>query len=405
MVVAVSRSGLNENVRWLLKGLYLEQLLQRFFGTIAVSEQSPAFLRALPLWKHRSCPLPAELIDCSFGPEGLKFLLERTHLSFSLTQENGLLSSFKIGCYLDREVSKKLKKLKSEGCKIFYGYEDASMLSFEQAHELGMKTVYELTIAHWELGSSLLKEEAARLPEWKETLSVPEIIPEKIAMKKKELELADLIICPSNFVASSLPQGRARKILAPFGSPLQPEATNEERRRKLDGPLRVLFVGSMTQRKGLADLFEAINLLKGIDVELTVVGAPRASLEFYTKQAKFKYLPPCSNREILALMKQSHVFCLPSIVEGRALVQQEAMSSELPLIITANTGGDDLISEGETGFIVPIRSPRAIAEKLAWCAENRVELIEMGISARSRAATYTWQAYAEKIATEIRTLL
>ena len=95
---------------------------------------------------------------------------------------------------------------------------------------------------------------------------------------------------------------------------------------------------------------------------------------------------------------------LPSIVEGRALVQQEAMACGLPLITTKNAGGDDLILEGETGFLVPIRSPEALAEKISWCATNRDAISGMGIAAQRRAAELTWRAYGQIVLAAIRSL-
>ena len=50
-------------------------------------------------------------------------------------------------------------------------------------------------------------------------------------------------------------------------------------------------------------------------------------------------------------MKEHDALVLPSIVEGRALVQQEALSCGLPIIVTPNTGGEDLIEEGTTGYL------------------------------------------------------
>jgi glycosyltransferase involved in cell wall biosynthesis len=104
------------------------------------------------------------------------------------------------------------------------------------------------------------------------------------------------------------------------------------------------------------------------------------------------------------LMQSCDVFVLPSIVEGRALVQQEAMACGLPLIATRNAGADDLIEEGATGFLVPIRSPEAIAEKINWCAVNRALMSGMGIAARERAGELTWRAYGETIASALRAL-
>jgi glycosyltransferase involved in cell wall biosynthesis len=81
------------------------------------------------------------------------------------------------------------------------------------------------------------------------------------------------------------------------------------------------------------------------------------------------------------------------------------MASGLPLIATRNAGGDDLIEEGVTGFLVPIRSPGAIAEKINWCSVNRSRVSGMGIAARQRASELTWGAYGDTIVGAIRELI
>ncbi len=159
----------------------------------------------------------------------------------------------------------------------------------------------------------------------------------------------------------------------------------------------------MGQRKGLADLFEAMKLLNTDHVQLIVLGSLQNPLSFYKKiLPAFSYEMPRAHEEVLTLMESCDVLCLPSIAEGRALVLQEAMSRGLPLIITSNTGGEDLIIEGQTGFLVPIRSPGSIAEKISWFLENRSGIAEMGNAAFDHAAKYTWDIYSKKITDAIQ---
>jgi glycosyltransferase involved in cell wall biosynthesis len=161
----------------------------------------------------------------------------------------------------------------------------------------------------------------------------------------------------------------------------------------------------MTQRKGLADLFVAMKLLKSKTIELIVMGSLCHPVNWYRQFADFVYEPPRPHEEVLRLMNSCDLLILPSIVEGRALVQQEAMACGLPVIATRNAGADDLIVNGETGFLVPIRSPEAIAEKIDWCASNRARLSGMGIAAQTRARDYTWPSYGGKIVAAIRELM
>ena len=103
-----------------------------------------------------------------------------------------------------------------------YCYEDGACATFQAARERGMPRFYELPIAYWETTQRLLREEAERLPEWAFTLQAPDDSPEKLERKTREMELADVVICPSQFVRASLPPG-TRSIVAEFGSPPVPE--------------------------------------------------------------------------------------------------------------------------------------------------------------------------------------
>ena len=141
-----------------------------------------------------------------------------------------------------------------------------------------------------------------------------------------------------------------------------------------------------------------MKIVNNSNVELIVLGSLLAPLDFYKNEfPNFKYEAGRSHSEVLLLMQSCDIFCLPSIVEGRALVIQEAMSQGLPIIITANTGGEDLVIEGETGFLVPIRSPEAIAEKINWFFKNKSQIAKMGEKAKKHAAKYTWENYSDTI--------
>jgi glycosyltransferase involved in cell wall biosynthesis len=304
----------------------------------------------------------------------------------------------------DRIAAKRLRKF-PELYSGVYTYEDGALETLTAARELNIRRIYDLPIAYWQTLRQLLAEEAERLPGWKITLGGGISDSEaKLNRKTKELELSEVVICPSQFVARSLPENaRIQKeiVVAAFGSPpsspcksIVPAAAG--------GKLRVLFAGSMSQRKGLGDLFAAMRLLNRTDVELVIMGTPQAPLEFYRKEFDgFVYEPSRPHAEVLELMRSCDVFCLPSIVEGRALVMQEAMSQGLPLIITPNTGGEDLIDEGVTGFLVPIRRADQISEKIDWFAENRPALFEMSRAAQTKAGRLTWDAYGKTIATAI----
>lgn len=327
--------------------------------------------------------------------EALRLLAGRAGWTALTRHEIGLLSTDSVGRDFDAWVARRVARA-TEGTWV-YAYEDFAEATFRAAGTRGWRRIYDLPIAYWETGHRLLAEEAVRWPKWEFTLESTRNSVAKLERKTRELELADVVVCPSDFVVESLPaavRSGKRIILAPFGSP--ESATAEPRRA--GAKLRVLFAGAMTQRKGLADLFEAVRRLRRSDVELVVMGTPMVPLEFYRREGpEFVYEPPRPHAEVLALMQRCDVLCLPSIVEGRALVVQEAMSAGLPAIVTLNTGAADVVADGRNGFVVPIRAPEIIAEKLAWLADHRSALPVWAAEARAAAARRTWRGYVAKI--------
>jgi glycosyltransferase involved in cell wall biosynthesis len=265
---------------------------------------------------------------------------------------------------------------------------------------LGIQCSYELPIAHWATVRRLLAEEAERYPQWEPTLESTREPEEKLFRKEEELRMADRITCPSQFVLDSIPKEIKQNTLckvSPFGSP-RSQPSDRKIVTKTSNTLKLLFVGSMSQRKGLADLFEAMKLLKKEPVTLSVLGQPSLPMEFYRKQfSDFQYFPPCSNQKVREIMLNHDILLLPSIIEGRALVQQEALSCGLPIIVTRNAGGEDLVEEGLTGHLVPIRSPGKLAEYILEMLEGMNSLKEKKVDCVRKAEKYSWKEYASRI--------
>lgn len=399
--LVISHPTGNANVRAIVMSLYRAGMLEKFFTTIACFENSEKLRRFLIKDLNR------REFDEKLRPftepypwrEAGRHVFNKLGLSYFTNKESSAFGINTVYKSLDRYLARKLDAFPS--IKAVYGYEDGSYYTFRSAKERGLHCVYELPIAYWDTARTLLAEEAERWPGWKPTLKggIADS-KEKLQRKTIELELSDIVITPSRFVAASLPGWAMQKriIISPFGTPGFSNYYKRNHDRSIKKPLRILFAGSMSQRKGLADLFEAIGLLNTNHIQLIVLGSLLAPLQFYKKACpSFQYEQPRVHAEVLELMETCDVLCLPSIVEGRALVMQEAMSRGLPIIVTPNTGGEDLIREGETGFLVPIRSPEAIAEKINWFLENRSLLDGMREAAFIHASDYTWDKYCQTI--------
>ena len=395
----------NANVRAVLSTLDHANLLAKFITTLGWSEDSP-LLHALPenlraQMSRRGYDLPHYKIKTHPFREVVRLFAQKLGQRWLTRHERGWASIDQVWRDLDQFAGEYLGQ-NHERLKVraIYAYEDCAERSFATARQLGLRCIYDLPIAYWETAQRLLQQEAQRYPEWEPTLGATRDSAEKLARKTRELDLADIIICPSAFVLDSLPEKvRMTKpcVVAPFGSP-SPEQAGSRESKRANRRLRFLFAGALTQRKGLADLFAAMKLVAAKEAELVVMGSPLLPMSFYRNEfAGFIYEPPRDHAAVLRLMRSCDVLVLPSIVEGRALVQQEAMACGLPLIVTRNAGGEDLIIEGKTGFLVPAGDPVALAEKLRWFLENTEELPAMCSAARAKAAELTWLAYGEKI--------
>jgi len=404
-MVLVSHPTGNTFVRALLRGLQESQQLGAYATSLGFAGR-PSWRALIPNGARqevdrRAYEIAADRLRSFPWREFGRLLGQRLRLPALIRHETGWASVDAVYRSLDTAVARLLPRWKRQDALTgVHAYEDGALATLRAARQEGLVASYDLPIAYWETSRRLLEAEAARLPEWEPTLVGTRDSEAKLQRKTDELEAAEVVVCPSQFVLDSIPghlRANRRCVIAKFGTP-PVDSLHPRRRREPGEPLRVLFAGSMSQRKGLADLFQAVKLLDRRDVELVVMGSPVVDLSFYRRQCpSFRYEPPRPHEAVLRLMKSCDILCLPSIVEGRALVQQEAMSCGLPLIVTRNAGAEDLIEEGRTGFLVPPGSPEEIARRIAWFADHGEQLGDMGCAALKKAGELTWAGYADCI--------
>jgi alpha-maltose-1-phosphate synthase len=140
-----------------------------------------------------------------------------------------------------------------------------------------------------------------------------------------------------------------------------------------EGEFNVLFAGAPGLRKGVPYLLQAFANLKHPRKTLRIAGYVQEDLKPVLgrlPRENVEFLGPISQTELVERMSRSHVLVLPSIEEGLALVQAEAMACGCPVIGSTNTGGDDLYTDGVEGFIVPIRDAQAITDRMQRLADE-----------------------------------
>jgi len=220
----------------------------------------------------------------------------------------------------------------------------------------------------------------------------------KLERKDAELACADTVFVGSNFIRRTLeasPTPIRDICVVPYGAPPVPEEMPE---RESGGKLKVLFAGALGQRKGLAYLLAAMRQVEGF-ADLTLLGRKTSETCEPLNEAirKHRWIPSLTHQEVLAEMARHDVLVFPSLFEGFALVITEALSRGLP-VITTESSGADFIRDGVDGFMIPIRSSAAIAEKLELLAGNRDLLAEMRRGARESAKRWTWDCYRRALA-------
>jgi len=186
-------------------------------------------------------------------------------------------------------------------------------------------------------------------------------------------DIADAITVPSSFAARSFVEcgiAKEKVHVIPYGVRLEKFYPMCE---PAAGTFEVLFVGQVGARKGVPYLLEAFAALKHPRKRLRIVGAIQPGFEpviarLPKDQVEFLGIRP--QAEVARSMSSSHVMVLPSIEEGLALVQGQALACGCPVVATPNTGSEDLYTDGVEGFIVPARDPNAIRERLQQLADD-----------------------------------
>lgn len=405
MSVLVSHPTGNANLRAVLRALEGGDLLAEFWTSISLP---PCLGRTRVLPEH----VRRRLAQRSFAEapwvktrsrpmlEAARLAARAANLRSFTRHETGLACVDSIYQNIDGAVARRLH-MKSCQATVVYAYEDGAHKTFKAALETGRTRIYDLPIAHWRTLRRLLKEEADRLPEWAPTMEGLLDSPEKHARKDAEIDLAEDIVVASSFTRQSLQDhfDNLAVHVMPYGCP--PPRPGGLTRRAKDAPLELLFAGHLAQRKGIADLIAALDMLQ-IDWRLTLAGprpeAAPSALDVFLANRRCTWLGVLPHETLLERMAQAHVFVFPSIVEGFGMVITEALAAGMPVITTPNTAGPDILDEGVEGFIVPIRAPESIAERITRLAEDEDMRQAMAKAAKEKARGMSWRRYEEQVA-------
>jgi glycosyltransferase involved in cell wall biosynthesis len=200
---------------------------------------------------------------------------------------------------------------------------------------------------------------------------------------------ADLLAPVSRDLARELRPLAPHTPMRVVPNPVDTDLFHPPGRRTEDGPLRLLNVAWLAEKKGHAHLLEALARLGRDDVALDVVGEGelRNALEKRARELglaeRVRFLGPRSHAEVAELMRGAHLFVLPSLYENLPVVLIEAMASGLPSVATRVGGVPELVDE-QAGLLVPPADAAALADGIEAMAARLGGVDPVALARRAR---------------------
>ncbi len=242
---------------------------------------------------------------------------------------------------------------------IFFAYDTGALETLEWLSERGIHSVLD-QMDPSRVEVSIVREEERSWPGWQDgTTDVPE---EYFQRREREWALADRVMVNSEFSKRALlAQGvpPEKLVVVPLcyegaRRELSPSSRNESE------PLRVLWLGQVILRKGIQYLLEAARQLVGEKIQFDVVGPIGISPEAVASAPRNVTFHGRARRDqISGWYARADVFVLPTLSDGFALTQLEAMAHGVPVIATPNCG--EVVSHEIDGLLVPVRDALALA--------------------------------------------
>ena len=292
----------------------------------------------------------------------------------------------------DRWAARRLEKAGATAIAVI-ACEISALETFREAKRLGMVTLLDAPSIHHTAQDRLHG-----------TTDSADLHRRIVTVKDAEIALAEHVLTVSElarrtYLEAGVPPEKVHAV--PLGADLElfsPDGIQKS------GPLTFLFAGATIRRKGfdlLVEAFERVRLeIPG--VKLRIVG-PRGDLG-HLLNPHIDFLGPVTQPELAAELRRADVLVLPSRNDSYAMVVAEALASGTPALVSEMVGAKDLVTEGKTGWIVPVEDVAALAERMVWCAHHPEEVRGLGPDCRQAAEGATWPAYHRRLVELVRSL-
>jgi glycosyltransferase involved in cell wall biosynthesis len=277
-------------------------------------------------------------------------------------------------------------------------YENAALHTFEASKRRGWTTILDAASFHhaWQ----------DRHFDYPESETAHKRITER---KDREIELADHVLTVSelareSYIEAGVSPDRITSI--PVGCDLERFQSEELSSPQENAPCTFLFAGHASARKGVDTLLEAATQLEGgeIPFRLWFAGGAEESLP-WDRVPSAKRLGYLDQTVLAKRMHAADCLVLPSRHDSFGMVVVEAMAAGCPVIVSDQVGAKQAVTEGESGWVVPAEDADALADRMQWCIDHAETVRSMADAAREDASEYSWEAYRERVAQHLRSLI
>ena len=304
-------------------------------------------------------------------------------------------SHCRFGRWFARKVLRHLETVELDPDKdAFFGFDTNSLEVLEALKPRGVLTVLD-QVDPGKVEEDMVIEEAERWPGWQKAPGrMPAVYWER---RRAEWRVADVVLVNSEWSREALmrqgvPGGKI--VVIPLAIDLAggPLAEPIEAR----GDLKVLWLGSVNLRKGVQYLIDAARMLQERKIQFLLAGPLEISNPVVSAlPGNMKVLGWVTRDQLSSVYRQAHVFVLPTISDGFAVTQLEAMAHGLPVVITPNCGR--VVTDGVDGLIVPARDGKGLADALARLDSDRKLVHEMSCEALRTVRRYDLPSNARMI--------
>jgi glycosyltransferase involved in cell wall biosynthesis len=287
---------------------------------------------------------------------------------------------------------------------ILLSYSYTALEPFRYAKSRGWKTVL-AQIDPGPVEEAIVAEEVARVPElagdWQPAPT------EYWACWREECEFADRIVVNSEWSRQGLIHGgvapeKLSVIPLAYDTRTGDARLTEPRlqgrypdRFTFERPLRVLFLGLINLRKGVARLLEAAKILRNEPVEFWMVGPVEIANTSRIKFAgRVKWFGPATRKQAAEFYRNADIFILPTLSDGFAITQLEAQAHGLPIIASRNCG--KVVENGLNGIILQEPSAECIAQAVHCCIASPHQLEKLASASRVHI-NFTLQALVREM--------